>query len=139
RRVRELRSPVTEVVARRNRVERREVWLHDGVDANQPQTAAAVGQEPAVSVGVGHARKPRDAEPLTQSFVASEEEQLVLHDRATQRAAELIPLERRWVVDFVEVALSLEGAVTQELERLTIDLVRSRFGDGADDAAGRAD
>ena len=87
--------------------------------------------------GVRHRRRERDAEIFLQTLVAAEEEDAIPADRAADRDAELVPLERRRVAD-VEVVRRVEPAVAEEFERRPVVVVAARFGRDADDAAHRA-
>src|SRR5438045_343364 len=61
-------------------------FLNDGIAARIPLRALSIRQ---------HARRERNALPLPQTFVAYEEEGLVLADRPSSISAELISFEGR--------------------------------------------
>src|SRR5262249_31444622 len=83
-----------------------------------------------------HAAVDRQTLPLAQPFVAAEEERPVFENGATQRAAELISLERRFGA--VEEVARVELLVAQELKRLAVKFVRAGARGDIDDGAGVA-
>ena len=101
--------------------------LHAG-EANavkSPASIAAVGTNAMLSDGSWR---------IVRALVSGEEEQLVLHDRPADRAAELVALDR--------VALGrkriprIEDSIPHEFEQIAMKLVRSRFRHQADCAGG---
>ena len=74
----------------------------------------------------GDSRKRRQLAILTESFVVSEEERLVLHNRAAQHAAELIPPKRRLLTGCrFEIGRRIERRVAEELPPAPVQLVRA--------------
>ena len=84
--------------------------------------AGGVGQETGAGVVVGDEGDVRDAQILSVTLVVTEEEKLVLLERATERAAVVVALE---VGDagLVEVVAGVEEGVAEELVGGAVDLV----------------
>src|ERR1700730_9961892 len=79
-----------------------------------------------------------DTQGLAESFVIAKNENPVLLDGSSRRAAELVPTERglRKTVEILKVICRVERAVAQELISASVKLIRAGACDRIDDSAG---
>src|SRR4029077_2527811 len=90
----------------------------------------------ALSRIVGEGKRiNRLAQELPQSFIVSEEEQFVAHDRPANGSSKLISPEGRNFRTVKEIP-RVHRAVSKELERGSMQVVAARFADRIDDTAG---
>ena len=74
--------------------------------------------------------------PVDRLLIAAEEEKFVLPDRTANRSAKLISLERAMAflsggrIDQREVVRRIQQVVSDELEKISMKLVRAGFRDG---------
>src|SRR5262249_51185718 len=65
-----------------------------------------------------------------RALVTGEEEQFVLFDRPAKRSAKLIAFQR--IPDWSKEIPSVQFVIAHKLERRTVEIVGTRFGDGID-------
>jgi hypothetical protein len=95
----------------------------------RPITGGERGQS-GVDSGAG-----RQAIPLAGSLIAAEEEQLVLLNRAAERAAELVLLQNLLAASaqrILEKAVGVEIFVAEELEQGSVKAIGAGLGDQID-------
>ena len=85
--------------------------------------------------GVRHEGEIAETELLAEAFVVAEEKRFVLLDRAAERTAEHVALERRNRA-VVEVVAGIERAIAQEFVGVAVKLVGAGGGDDVDLRAG---
>src|ERR1051326_1203755 len=112
-----------------------QIWnLHERsavrASARRSRKREVARQKTLTRLRIGHNRAVALRQPLLESFVVSEDEHLVLLDRASYRSAELIPFE--WALGRFEETLGIQSAVAQILEDIAMPLVRSGRGHNAD-------
>src|SRR5215471_18819225 len=73
---------------------------------------------------------------MAKPFIGSEQEHLVLLDRASQSASKLIASVRRSAIGLIEEVAGVQGVVTQNLKRAPVDLVGSRGSHNGDLSSG---
>src|SRR5258705_11985154 len=83
----------------------------------------------------GHIRRLTSSQILTQPLIVTKDEHFVLLDRPSCRCAKLISPEGRDFPRGIKKVFCIHGAVAKELVGGSMELVRSRLGDGVDDAA----
>src|SRR6266436_3733606 len=83
----------------------------------------------------GHVRK---SQPLTKAFVTAVQERFIFFDRTSQRAAKLVPLERRDPLSSqsltrgIEKVPGVQRAIAQKLEERTVQSIGAGLRDNAD-------
>src|SRR5215831_1512974 len=88
-------------------------------------------------VHVGNASLRIDALRLPQAFVTRKKECSVFYDGAAERTAKLISFERRLAAALVLFPLGgIQCIVAKKLKQRSVEVIRSRFGDGADNCTG---
>ena len=136
-RVHQFGRAVAEVAAGRDRIQQVEIRPDGRVHSDVHQLALGVGHHALARQRIRQTGEAGDGEPLDQTFIAAEVEQLVLDDRAADGRAELVALEIGQLAGVEEVA-GVQGRIAMELEYRPANPVGARLGHGAHDAAGRA-
>src|ERR1051326_1770636 len=79
-------------------------------------------------------------QPVSQSFISSEEKGFVPLNRSSQRETELVPFKRRFLpAEFIVFPFrSVQFGVAQEFECRSVQLIGPGAGDCGEDASGRA-
>src|SRR5439155_15158905 len=93
--------------------------------------------------GVGNDGNSGCPLPLTQSFVAAEEESPIFEDWSADRATKLIAFEFRQpriagVALPVKKVSRIQIVIAEKLKHIAVECVTTRFAGGGDDAAGVA-
>src|SRR5439155_5461786 len=105
------------------------------------RACSRTGQNPSMGVGVGDEGKPGFPLPLTEPFVAAEEERPVADNGSPDGRPELIALElgQAWIVRFalyVKKVSRIQIVIAVEFINVAMQFVAARFADGGDDSAG---
>ncbi len=93
--------------------------------------ARGIRQQSQPRFGVGNHADVALRQHLPEAFIVTEQEPLVLLERTSQRAAELVSAKRRNRALVEEVA-GVEIAVAEKLEQRTVQLVGARLSNHAD-------
>src|SRR5262249_31162224 len=121
-------GPVWEVGAVGSRPEGVGVLQHLQLQIRNGRT---IRQEATACERAWHNLRVTGSQPLPERFVIPEQEHLVLPERASQRSAELMALERRSANGVIEGVPGVKETVTQKLKRVSMQLIRPRGGHNA--------
>ncbi len=117
----------------------REVRQHRRIQIrNRRVDARGVGKRALAHLRIRNHAHAAQRQRLAEAFVVAEQEQLVLLERAAQRAAELVPAERRRNGRLVEEIARIESAVAQKFEQRSVQRIGSGLRHHADLRARRA-
>ena len=98
------------------------------------EMSAAVGTQPGLLC----------APVFAHTFIVDEKESLVVNDRATDGAAELVQMERllrpaiRLVCGRIEIVARVKRRVAEKIEGVTVKIVGTALGDDVDGRTGAA-
>jgi len=114
----------------RNRMIRRGPWVSRQKSGDHRIGSAIGGFVHRDARGLGNARQSHDANFFLLAFVIQEEKSLVFHDRAADRASELVVVKRRFgLIAQVEEIARVQHVVAEILKGAAVDLVSSAAGD----------
>src|SRR5579862_5962930 len=119
------------------RIERQPERVVGGSWAGEIDLLAVISEYAGLELSRGNDRFIFESGAETVPFAVDEEERFVLHDRSSQRGAELISDKRILRIGGgVEVVARGQGVYTVELIGVAVEIVGAAAGNDGDDAAG---